>query len=1304
MMGSNDYPPASVNQLTMAAPSNESIKIELQVWAAQPQLLEGLDHLLRLGLISEGQVRQICKAHLTCVLPLPSPIAAQADFTPAADDFTSVGAQPLRQGRRQRADPKASLGKIAPAELQIRLIPRALGSLMAEISVIWLLFLGVFLVVVSSAVLAASQWRNFPPLGQYGILLGYTLVFWWTGTWAQRNPNLQTTSRMLQIATLLIIPVNFWMMDGFRLWQTPTGLGAGAIAALLLSFITWRLLRTDSRNAQLNYLGLSWLHWGWALPNVPLVATYLGVGGTAALLWRWQPTEAEQRRLQPGLVAIAFGSLLLIGRAWLRAGVPFSQLGLALGISGWLLSWLARRSARLLWGTLGAGLLVVGWLGTVTEVVPWQAVAIGGLAGWLLVERLRQTWQRADLLALFGVGLVTWALLWWLLPAAWRLGTLESTIRAWSNGSDLIQPALVELWIFPYLWLTLWSSRWLQRSQQSELSAVAEKLALVAGVAIAAVAIWNPLLRSLYFSLAAATLVAWLSQRQPASRELIYLTHATSLAALLTWVNWCLPNLADLSWALIFLGIVVAEWSLCLWLRQPPWQQSSWHLGLAMAGLSYPLLLIEIAAASESVSTQAKVAWGLLWLVVPTGLSVLSFRPNFLQPRLTASLGITAVLLAQLLTVGKVEPFLISSAAGTVILLVISQRLPKLGVAAITVGLGLVFATTATYQVFKARFEWLLWGAIALALLGFLRNWARSRNTPLTQKYAVAANSWGVVVAILNLVAISLSVLLTATGLFGFPISSSALDQIERGALLTTLSIGLLYLWRQPSNLGFYGLAWAFELLMAVQAMQIEQGQTFLAVVNVGMGVLTLVAGDRWEQKRRRRSVAIAAAEVPIVETNFRFSSWHVIPILYAVLGLGLAHQQFAATTGLYTAAAGLAIAGVGRRQQLLKLLTFLGLAGVSAGAFELLLHWLSQFSGGSAGDGLTLLVLLAGAIALFYRLTARWLQPWLQLTVAELSQFAHWHWAGGSAIALLAPTFGLSTNGVWLWIGGMTLLAGYAIWQGRWQSGWVYAGFFQASLAAQFWLEKLVAASGLVVWAGAIVAALALLIYQLPWRQWGWSAKPWKISAAVLPGVVTVLTATTTGIPSLLLVGGFYAWVAKLDNQVRLSYLSVGLAVWAGLRWLNEQQLTQPLWYAALLAATLLFVAQVEPVLQPVERKEQRHWLRCLAIGLFCLTALYQADANFWQGILVIGLGLGLVLAGLGLRVRALLYVGTLTFMLKVLHQLWLFINDNSLLLWALGIVLGLLLIWLAATFEARRGQAIAFVRHWVNELEAWE
>jgi hypothetical protein len=1318
MMGGNGCLYCSDRSKIMAASPNKSIKIELQVWAMQPELLDGLDHLLRLGLISEEQVQQVCQTHLTCALPelldLPT---NETDFVPIVNDFVPVEApQPERRG--DRIAPDAS-GQAVAFESPSRLIPRALSSLMAEISVIWLLFLGVFLVVVSSAVLAASQWRNFPPLGQYGILLGYTLLFWGASIWAERSPNLQATSRMLQIATLLIIPVNFWMMDGFRLWQSPIGIGLAAIAALILSFIILRLLRTESRNLQLNYLGLSWLHWGWALPNVPLVATYLGVTGTAALLFRWQPTKAEPGQVHPGLVAIAFGGLLLIGRAWLRAGVPFSHLGLAVGISGWLLVWLAQRATHPLWGKLGAGLLLLGWLGTVTETTPWQAVAIGGLASWLLIDRLRQTWQRIDLLMLFGVGLVTWALSWRLLPAAF-LETVENLVRQWSNGLGSIQPGV--LWVFPYLWLVLWAARRLQRSPQPELANLVEKLALVTGIAIAPLAIWNSLLRSLYFSLAAVTLAALLSQHRQTSRTLVYLTHATSLAALLTWVNWGFPNLENIPWALIFLAIGVAEWSFCGWAQHPDWQQSSWFLGLALAALSYPLLLDEAFSALPTTNWglfTAQANWGLLWLVVPAGLSVLSFRANFSRLRLAALLGIVAVLLAQLLTLWQVEPFLIGSAAGTVILVMISQRLPKLAVTLLTVGLGLMFATTAAYQIFKARFELLLWGAIVLILLGFLRIWATDRGTPLTQKYAVAFNRWGVTVATFNLILITGGVLLAnlfvETGGVLLPNSfvnansAEFVEPLERGALVTALGIGFLYLWRRLSNLGFYGLAWAFELLIAVQATRIEQRLTFLAMANIVMGLLVLIVGDsfaprvRWEA-RHQRSHPIASNKVTVRENSFRFSSWHVIPMLYAVLGFTLAHHKFVATTGLYTAAAGLILTGVGRRQKNLKPFTLLGLVGVSAGAFELLIHWLGQFSGGSAGDGLTLLGLLAGMIALFYRLTTRWLRLWLHLRRTELYWFAHWHWAGGSAIALSALILGLSTNGLWLWVGNMAVLAGYAIWQGRRQSSWVYVGFFQASFAIQFWLEEFVAIPALTAWAGAIAAGFALVIYQLPWQRWGWFSKPWKISAMVLPAIVTVLTASATGVPSLLLVGGFYAWIAKLENQVRLSYLSVGLAVWAGLRWLDEQNLTQPLWYATLLTTTLLFVAQVEPILQPVNRKEQRHWLRCLAIGLFCLTALYQAGTDFWQGLWAIGLGIGLVLAGLGLRVRALLYVGTLTFIGKVLHQLWLFINDNSLLLWALGIALGLLLIWLAATFEARRGQAIAFVRHWVSELEAWE
>jgi hypothetical protein len=76
----------------------------------------------------------------------------------------------------------------------------------------------------------------------------------------------------------------------------------------------------------------------------------------------------------------------------------------------------------------------------------------------------------------------------------------------------------------------------------------------------------------------------------------------------------------------------------------------------------------------------------------------------------------------------------------------------------------------------------------------------------------------------------------------------------------------------------------------------------------------------------------------------------------------------------------------------------------------------------------------------------------------------------------------------------------------------------------------------------------------------------------------------------------------------------------------------------------------------------------------------------------------------GIARRTRAYLYMGTLTFLFAVLRTLWLFVLDYSLLLWAIGIAIGILLIWIAATFESRRSQTIAFVQYWLDELAEWE
>mgnify|MGYP001792633563 FL=1 len=88
----------------------------------------------------------------------------------------------------------------------------------------------------------------------------------------------------------------------------------------------------------------------------------------------------------------------------------------------------------------------------------------------------------------------------------------------------------------------------------------------------------------------------------------------------------------------------------------------------------------------------------------------------------------------------------------------------------------------------------------------------------------------------------------------------------------------------------------------------------------------------------------------------------------------------------------------------------------------------------------------------------------------------------------------------------------------------------------------------------------------------------------------------------------------------------------------------------------------------------------------------------------LAVGIGIVLVFAGLISKVRAYLYVGTATFVLQILRVLWLFISANSLLLWAVGIVLGLLFIWVAATFESRRSQVSTQLSSWTTALDNWD
>lgn len=1144
----------------MTSQSNQPIKIELTIRAGQPELLQGLDLWLRLGLLSDAQVRQICQAHLVCSVQVSEQIAI--DNSPPASP-----------------SPPLPLSPSPP----LPLISRLLSSLMAELSVVWLLFLGVFMVVVSSGVLAATQWQNFSPVGQYSILFGYTLAFWIASLWT-RQQQLRLTSRMLQIATLLIIPVNFWTIDGFKLWGSGLGLVLGTIAAFSLCAIAFMLLQSAPRLLLFNTLALALLQLGWALTGFPLIATYIGTVGTAFVLFHSFETE-EQEGSGVEIIAIAFSILLLVGRAVLIAGVPLSQLGLALGICGWLLCWLSRHG-RLIWTQAGIGLLVLGWLVAVTADPPRQAIAVSCLAIWLLADRLKRLWLVQDLIALFLLGLQAYSLLWRIIPVEGRRNII--TLATGLAGKNLQSWELIGLAIFPYILLTLVLALRLRRSSQPILAGYAEGMALTLGIVLALVSLFHPLVRSLYLLVSTLTLAVVLLKRTNPRAWLIYLTHICGLLTLFAWIGWGFPSLNNLTWAVILLICMIAEWSFLV-APNSIWQRSAWHLGLALAALSYVLLLN---------IKQPNLYWNLIWLVTPAFLTFIASRASFAHPSLASWLSVITLLLAQFLMVGRVTGLLVSLGVATVLMLINTGQLYSLTAAVITVGFGLSFAATGVWQIWGYPTNWLTTdGAIALWGLWLLRGVANNRNTPLSRIYTRALDGWAIAISILNLSILTLQLY----PLFLFRVAD--VGYIILAAILSTAAIAYR-LWQQPTNLGFYGIAWGVELVAAAIVGFKGASLTNLAIANSALGLITQLSGD-WRgalAKRdevrgegesgrvgegERREIGIitnyqvrahSCAPLPITNYSF-FSSWHVIPLIYAALGLVFAHHSFTATTGLYTLAAALTGIGVGRRQPI-KPLIYLSIAGISIAAYELLIYQLLQASGGEQGNGIVELALLATAIAIIYRLLSGWLLSYWRLTRQEVLKIAHLHWAGGSILSLLGLYFSLSRVGSIIWIGVTAILAAYAIWQGRSSDNWIYVGILEATSAIAYLLYRTLPQSILVSWAGAIACLFAYTLYTLHWQTWGWSRQPWQQSAAILPASIVLFTAWGIAIQSLLIVAAFYAWLAKAENRIRISYLSIFLTDWAFVRLLNNWNVSELLWYMTALSGSLLYIAQVDPTL----------------------------------------------------------------------------------------------------------------------------
>ncbi|MEH1914370.1 DUF2157 domain-containing protein [Nostoc sp.] len=1315
----------------MSSPLERPLKIEIRLPSSHPQLLEGLDIWLRLGLISDAQVRQLCQEFLVCAVVLQPQAEAKTKVVFAT--FDPVQQLPI-------AVLQSSSGKQAQQKpAKPNFIGTMLQSLGAELSVRWLLFLGVFLVVVSSGVLAASQWARFPASGQYGVLFAYTLSFWGLSFWATRQNNLRLTAQTLLIATLLLVPVNFWAMDSFKLWQNPVDWIVVAIACPTLTAITVllsknRTIFTNLHPGKLplvNILGLSYLHWGWQLREFPLIAVYLATIATTIItvyhnLFQQPRTVSEEDRgdVYDGLrlrrslsislpaAVIIYSLIVLLVRAIFVTKVDVALLGLAIGICGWLITWLAQQGRRraggveevtlisssspsslLLWERLGGVLLFLGWVVSVVNY-PWQAIAVSGLGLWFVGSRLWQYSLKRDFAGVFVIGLETILLGWRLVPD--HLQKLAIATSTQLTNSQNEPWALLGIALFPYVILMVALTDSFYRSQKRELAKFGELLTLLFGTLLTTIALVNPALRSLNLLFSTATLAFVTQRRSPSSLALVYLTHIMGVLTFCFTINWLFPSLTQQCWASILLALMVAEWRFSL--QEGLWQRSAWDIGLGLAAASFFLLWMNAESSWYGIADN-RSDWGVLWLVTPLALTGVA-NATIIERRITSRyLSVLAVIIAQLLTLQLPGIRLIGLAIGAGLMFANTRYLRNQVSAVITEGFVLSFIGALLWTGVPglprlAAAGWFVVGAIATLSLWLARTVFSRRGNELAVIYAAASDKWAIALCSVELLSLTLHSVLIYQGFT----TSGFLFLI---ATAITLAAIVYRSWREPTNWAFYGIGWCLELLITQVLGLGERSLVRIAIANIALGLITQLVGEWWQQRHQLE----------------RFpSSLHILPLIYGAFSVLLRLNTFTEWTGLYSLGVALIIIGVGRRREKFKPLLYLGIIGVSISAYELLFYQMSQASGGALGDGLIAMSTLGASIMYAYRILSPRLVSYLHLTPQELKRIAHIHWVWSSCLLMAAIITPIAVNRL-VGLGTGVFLIRYAIFQGRnfrtspsilggitIAEMWVYLGLLEVAGMRIYWRETAVGrfwAGPLVPWNGAIACVVAYFLYILPWENWGWSKRPWQQAAYITPLIILWETRLQTYPITLLLAAGFYIFLAKVGENIRFTYISVALIDWAVYRGFDSLHLTDTLWYVTPIGLSLLYIAQVDTQLKLPEYKTSRHFLRVLGSGLICGWAILFNQNTAWiPGIF----SLIAIFAGLALRVRAFLYIGTATFLITTIYQSVIFSLQYSFLKWVVGLLVGILLIYIAANFETRRAQITSLIRSAIDEFQSWE
>ncbi|MGL6343589.1 MAG: hypothetical protein ACRC80_31150, partial [Waterburya sp.] len=1231
---------------------------------------------------------------------------------------------------------------IPPPNILVRLWQ----GLLDELSIRWLLFLGIFLIIISSGVLAASQWNNFPRFGQYLILLIYTLGFWGISFWSGKQENLRLTSQTLNGITTLLVPINFWAISQFALGKNIGEIVIIVIAIIALTSTIYLASRLKNQsNQQLIiplFLSFSYLHLGWYFTFIPLIAVYVGIIAISYLYYR-SPLLQRQYSLVNFLFLLAAWSLLLA--RGLSSSITinyFANYSLAVALLGWLLGTInltnvstsnleesAQDTTEIVskvWQFISLVILTAAWVMSVSGAILrspwffWQTLGINVLAIQLFSQRLTLDWRKRDLTVIFLLGLQTLYLSKELIPNNFRTQALDLAVTI--SKTEYLPESVLGITLFPYVILFIFVATWLYRRQKSELAIYAEYLTLLLGIALTCLSFSNPIWRSLNFFLSTLTLgyVSWI--RHPARISLIYATHLLGLVTVVNLITVNFPNLSQSVWGSILVGLMTVEWYIYLrQVKQPRiyWRssflsllkQSCWYFGLLLAASSYVCFLASI----PTNVTPNTWRWGLVWLITPSILTLIAKYTRRLQQRqLVTYLSCIALIAAQLLIYGQWLTRLLGLAVAVGLMFINAYHWRRIRITVIHLGfcLGLI---ANLFSLVVSGWNWLLVGAVAILGLYLCRQYLQqildtprfdyisqrtahgilgvgveTRNYKLIDKYLKATDYWAIALITVEITCLSL--------IYGRIREFNGDIQY----LLSIILIITAIIWRyrqQPNNWILYTLVWLGELFGIGITFWLGGNGLTGAITNLFISFLALGL-VRWLIKTS-----------PWAELNLNH-----IPLIYAGLAILWRLSYFNASTGWLTLGVALILINTQpSNRQLTKITSYLGFAGITFGIYEIVIYQMQQSPENNTADGLTILALVAAAIAFAYRLGVWWYRQRQQTTFWHLSLrkvivIAHLHWAISSILKLLAAGIAVESATprlTYLSIPISFCLGAYALIQGRDRDPettanrvndwWVYIGLVEITATLVYSRLIISKLSLFDPWRVIFTCAVALAIYQIPWQNLGWRVTPWRHTALIIPALMALVTAEDISYFSLLVTVLFYLRIAYAQRNLRWSYISLGFLNWAIIR-LVWQYNSEFLLLAGIMSLSILYIAQVDPYLK--SHRQPRHYVRLLGSSILCITALFYQELGIVPGVI----SFSLIFLGLGLKIRAFLFTGTTTLILTVIYQLIILVVTYSFFKWIIGLLAGICSIIIAAKFEQQRDRLNNQLQNYANKLHHWQ